>query len=112
MRTTAGLALHARHTWRVPFVAADLGLAGAYTSAWGTGYATNRTDHSFTWGPVAGARAGIVWGRFLLWTDLRGWRWSQRESVQVDSTASSASASASLPTWEGRWSIGVSYGLP
>ena len=112
MRTTAAVALHARHASRGPFVAADLGLAFAYTAAWGTGYAENRSDYSITWGPVAGARAGIPWGRFRLWTDLRVWRWFPSESVQIDSTASANSTSAALPSWEAQWSLGVSYVLP
>lgn len=112
MRATAAVALHARHSWRRPLVAADLGLAIAYTAAWGTSYAENRRDQSFTWGPVAGARAGIPWGRFRLWTDLRVWRWFPSESVQVDSTASDSSTSVALASWEGQWSLGVSYVLP
>lgn len=113
MRTTAAVALYARHTSRRPFVAADLGLALAYTAAWGTGYAENRSDRSMTWGPVAGARTGIPWGRFRVWTDLRVRRWFHSESVQIDSTSSdNGTSAAASPSWEGQWSLGVSYVLP
>jgi hypothetical protein len=112
MRATASLALHAGRESRRLLVAADLGLAFAYTAAWGTGYAENRSDRSFTWGPVAGARAGIPWGRFRLWTDLRAWRWVQPESVAIDSAASANITSAILPSWEAQWSLGGSYVLP
>jgi hypothetical protein len=112
MRTTAAVALHARHTLGRPFVAADLGLAIAYTAAWGTSYAVNRSDRAVTWGPVAGARAGIPWGRLRLWTDVRVCRWFPGDSVQIDSGASTSSASAILPSWEGQWSFGISYVLP
>jgi hypothetical protein len=112
MRTTVAVGLHARHTTRRLWFAADLGLALAYTTAWGTGYAVNRSDRSVSWGPVAGARAGIPWGRFRLWTELRVWRWFPGERVQIDSGASDNSTSAILPSWEGQWSLGVSYVLP
>jgi len=112
MRATAAATVHARHRSKRPFAAADLGLALSFAAAWGTGYAENRSDRSVTWGPVAGIRAGIPWGRVRLWTDLRGWRWFHSESVQIDSTSSNNSTSAALPTWEGQWSLGVSYVLP
>jgi hypothetical protein len=69
-------------------------------------------DRSMTWGPVAGARVGIPWGRFRLWTDLRVRRWLHSESVQIDSTSSANGTDAALPSWEGQWSLGVSYVLP
>ena len=112
MRTTAAVALHARHTSQKPFVAADLGLAFAYTAAWGTDYAKNQSDRSFTWGPIAGVRAGIPWGRLRLWTDLRVSRWLHDESVQIDSTSSDIGKSMALPAWEAQCSLGVSYVLP
>lgn len=112
MRTSAAVALHARHALGRPFVAADLGLAIAYTAAWGTGYAVNRRDRAITWGPVAGARAGIPWGHFQLWAEARVCRWFPGDSVQIDSGASDNSTSAVLPSWEGQWSLGLSYVLP
>ena len=112
MRSTASVALHARQASQRAFVAADLGLGVAYTAAWGTGYAETKSAHSTTWGPVAGARAGIPWGHFRLWTDLRVKRFFPSESVQVNSTSSTTSTSAALPSWEGQWSLGVSYALP
>lgn len=112
MRTTAALGLYARHAVGRPFVAADLGLALAYTAAWGTGYAVNRSEQSMSWGPVAGVRAGFPLGQFRLWTELRTWRCFPGESVQIDSSASDSSTSAVLPSWEGQWSLGVSYVLP
>lgn len=112
MRATASGTLHARHASRTTFLAADLGLAIAYTSSWGTGYAENRNDRSINWGPIAGARAGIPWGRFRLWSDLRVCKWLYNDSVQIDSTSSSNSTNAALPAWEAQWSLGVSYVLP
>jgi hypothetical protein len=112
MRTTVAAGLHARYALGTPFVGADLGLALAYTAAWGTGYAVNRSEQTMSWGPVAGVRAGVPWGQFRLWTDLRVWKWFPGESVQIDSNASDNSTSVVLPSWEGQWSLGLSYVLP
>jgi hypothetical protein len=90
------------------FLAADMGLAGALTVAWGTGYAEDRSDHSFTWGPVAGARAGISWGRFLLWLDLRGHWWARGDSVRIDSPSAAWVDNVDLPSWDAQGSVGVS----
>jgi hypothetical protein len=40
------------------------------------------------------------------------WRVPNGESVQIASSASTNTTSAALPSWEARWSIGLSYVLP
>jgi hypothetical protein len=112
MRATASMALHARHASRRVLLAAELGAVGAYTAAWGSGYAEDRTDQSLTWGLAAAVRAGIPWGRFRLWTDLRACRWLYQQGVQIDSATPGDNDKALLPAWDGQWSLGMGYVLP
>jgi hypothetical protein len=112
LRSYATVGVLARQSFTRLFLAADLGLAGAYTIAWGTGYDQNGSDGSFTWGPAAGARAGIPWGRFRLWTDLHLRWWLKGDTVQIDSASLVGQDSAQLPSKEVQWSLGLSYALP
>jgi len=112
LRSFATVALHARQSFAKLFLAADLGLAGAFTFAWGSAYDQNKNDRSFTWGPAAGARTGIPWGRFCLWTDLHLRWWLKSDSVQIDSASLAGRDSAQLPSKEVQLSLGLSYVLP
>jgi len=108
MRASVAGSVQARHAYDRFYVAADAGLAGAFTAAWGTGYTQDLRDSSFTWGPVVGARAGIPWGRFLLWIDLRGHWWARGDSVRVDSTSAAWIDTVALPSWDAQGSVGLS----
>jgi hypothetical protein len=108
MRTVVAGGVQLRRAYERFFIAADLGLAGALTVAWGTGYTEDRSDSSFTWGPSAGARAGIPWGRFLLWLDLRGHWWARGDSVRIDSPSAAWVDDVALPSWTAQGSLGVS----
>lgn len=112
LRSYATAGLLARQSFAKLFVAADLGLAGAYTLAWGSGYDQNGSDGSFSWGPAAGGRVGISWRRFRLWTDLHLRWWLKGDTVQIDSTSLAGQDSAPLPSKEVQWSLGLSYALP
>jgi len=110
-RVAASVALNAVLARKKFFISGDGGLAGAYTLAWGQGYAVNQTDQSFTYGLVAGVRAGIPWGRLRLWTDLRAAKWLYDQSVQIDSDFGGPVTRISLPTWDAQWAMGLSYAL-
>jgi hypothetical protein len=109
MRTSVGLGLHGRLSSETLFLATDLGLAGANTAAWGAGYTGSSSDSSFNWGPVVGARAGLLWGHFRLWTDLRIRWWAKTDNVQIDSPSPAWVAGAELPSWEWQWSLGLGH---
>jgi len=111
MRTSLGAGLHGRLEFARFFLASDVGLAGAYTTAWGTGYTSNTTDGAFTWGPAAGLRVGLPWGRSRLWIDSRARWWAKGDSVQIDSPSAAWVESAELPRWEWQTSLGVGYQL-
>jgi hypothetical protein len=89
----------ARTLYKKLLLAADLGLAGAYAAAWGSGYATNKRDGSFTWGTMADLRVGIPWGRFRFWIATRGTWWVRVQTVQIDAKTSAGSARHDLPSW-------------
>ena len=112
MRTSAAVGAQARKIYKRLLLTADLGLAIAYTAAWGSGYAKDKTDGSFTWGPIADVRAGIPWGRFRLWTAVRAFWWLRPESVQVDARTPAGSARRDLPSWDAQGLLGLSYVLP
>lgn len=112
MRTALTLGGQARKTYARLFLAADLGLAWAYTAAWGTGYGKDQTDGSFTWGAVASMRAGIPWTRVRLWTAVRAGWWLRGESIQVDARTPAGSVGSELPSWEAQGLLGMSYLLP
>jgi hypothetical protein len=112
MRTSAAVGAQARKTYQRLLLAADLGLALAYTAAWGSGYAKDKTDGSFNWGPVADLRAGIPWGRLRLWIAARASWWVRAETVQVDAKTPAGSARRDLPHWDGQGLLGLSYLLP
>ena len=110
-RMAAEVALKGSLAGKSFFLSADGGLAGAYTHAWGQGYAWNQNDESFTYGLVAGVRAGIPWGSFRIWTDLRAVQWLRTQSVQIDSDLGGPLTNVSLPTWDAQWALGLSYAL-
>jgi len=112
MRASAVVGAHVRHSAERFFLAADLGLAGAVTTAWGTDYDDNSNDRAFAWGPMAGVRAGLPWGRVRLWTGVRGHFWVKGDTVQIDSPSAAWVDQAKLPLWDAQWSLGVGYELP
>lgn len=111
MRTSVFLGAQARTMYRKLLLAADLALAGAYAAAWGSGYATDKSDGSFTWGPVADLRAGIPWGRFRLWLAVRGQWWVRAQTMQIDAKTNAGSARHDLPSWDVQGALGCSYVL-
>jgi hypothetical protein len=111
MRTSLGVGLHGRLALDRIFFAADAGLAGGCTTAWGEGYSSNATDSSFIWGPVAGLRVGLPWGRFRIWADWRVRWWVKGDSVQIDSPSVAWIESTNLPSWEWQASLGMGYQL-
>jgi hypothetical protein len=112
MRTSAALGAQARTVFQKLLFAADFGLAAAYTAAWGSGYASDKTDASYTWGPFADLRAGIPWGRFRLWIEARANWWVRPETMQIDAKTSAGSARHDLPAWDAQGALGASYVLP
>lgn len=111
MRASVALGVQARTVYRRLLLAADLGISGAYVAAWGSGYATNKTDGSFAWGPTAGLRAGIPWGRFRWWIAARGGWWVRGQSMQIDAKTHAGSARFDLPAWDLQAVLGASYVL-
>jgi hypothetical protein len=111
MRASVALGVQARTTYRRLLLAADLGISGAYVAAWGSGYATNKTDGSFAWGPTAGLRAGIPWGRYRLWIAARAAWWVRGQSMQIDAKTHAGSARHDLPAWDLQAVLGASYVL-
>jgi hypothetical protein len=112
MRTSAALGVQARAMYKRLLLAADLGLAAAYSAAWGSGYASNKSDGSFTWGPVADLRVGIPWGRYRFWIAARTEWWVRPQSVQIDAKTPAGSARHDLPSWDVQAALGASYVLP
>jgi hypothetical protein len=91
------------------FLSGSGGLALGYTLAWGTGYEANQTDQSFTYGLVAGTRAGIPFGRVRLFVDVTAMWWLYDQKVQVDGDANGGSATRSLPRWDLQAALGLTY---
>jgi hypothetical protein len=113
MRTTVTLGAQSRKTYQKAFLAADLGLACAYTAAWGSGYGRTKPTDPSTGGAVAGVQGGIPSGRLRLWLAVRAGSWARPESIQVDAKTSAGSSSSELPFWEAQEGLlGVSYVLP
>jgi hypothetical protein len=112
MRTSAALGVQARTTFKRLLLAADLALAGAFVAAWGSGYVSNKSDASFTWGPMADLRAGIPWGRCRLWIGARAGWWVRAQSMQIDAKTPAGSARHDLPSLDVQGALGLSYLLP
>jgi len=108
-RAAASVAVRGGLPVRRFLLSGDVGVATAYTLAWGQGYDTNQTDQSLTYGVTAGLRGSLPWRRFRIWTDVRIFGWLHRQSVQVDSDAAGSTAMVSLPTWDLQWALGASY---
>jgi hypothetical protein len=112
LRSSAALGVQARSNRKGHILAVDLALAGAFVPAWGSGYASNKSDGSFTWGPLADLRAGFPWGRARLWVALRANIWVRPQSLQIDAKTSTGSARHDLPWWDAQVALGMSYLLP
>lgn len=112
LRTSAAFGVQARRNRKGHILAVDLALAGAFVPAWGSGYASNKSDGSFTWGPLADLRAGFPWGRTRLWVALRASFWVRPQSLQIDAKTVAGSARHDLPWWDAQVAFGMSYLLP
>jgi hypothetical protein len=108
-RISAGMALVARWTARNFYLAADAGAVAALTYAWGEGYTVNQTDRSFNGSLVAGLRAGVPFGRFQIWTDIRAFRWLYNQNVEAEGDSNSRVRNIMLPSWDGQWALGIGY---
>jgi hypothetical protein len=108
-RAAASIALNGRVTVGRYAVSADSGLAGAYTFTSGQGYSIDQSAQSLTCGFVAGVRVGLPWRHVRLWTDLHIYKWLYPQSIQVDSAAGDRMATTLLPSWDGQWTLGLSY---
>jgi hypothetical protein len=108
-RVAANLALRGRVLTKGLQLSADAGIAAGHTMVWGRDYDRNRTEHSLTYGLVAGVRGGIPWRRMMVWADVRGTRWLYEQSVQIDSDADAVSDKVVLPSWDAQFTLGASY---
>jgi hypothetical protein len=89
----------------------DLGPLIGMTVAWGSGYPTNDTDASITWGLTGGLRMQLVANARSYWIELRVIDWMRTESLQHEVLPSGPSGSVELPSFEGLLSLGWSFAL-
>ena len=85
------------------------GLAGAYTTTSGHGYAIEQGWEALTGGLVAGARLALPWRRLRLWTEVRAYKWLFPQTVAVDSPAGDRIATITLPSWDLQGCVGGAY---
>jgi hypothetical protein len=89
----------------------DLGPLIGMTVAWGSGYPTNDTDASVTWGFAGGLRMQLFANSWSYWIELRLIDWLRTESLQHEVLPSGPSGSVELPSVEGILSVGWSLEL-
>lgn len=92
-------------------LALDIGLLAGLTVAWGSGYPSNHTDASPTWGVTAGLRLSIALTSSRLWAELRIVDWLQPESLQHEVQPTGIVRTVDLPAWEGFASLGWSFAI-
>ena len=107
----AMLAAAAAYQWNGPhlLLAVDVGIAGNLTRAWGSGYSQDQSDYTLNAGLFADGRIGVRWGRFLLWSDLRMYRWPREETLRVDTLITGPYRTTPLPAWDAQWGLGVGW---
>jgi len=108
-RAAASIAIEGRLPLRGLIVAADLGLAGAYTLTSGHGYSINQTSDALTGGFVAGARLTVPRRRMRIWTDLRAYKWLFPQALAFDAPTGERLATVAFPSLDFQWAVGVSY---
>lgn len=80
----------------------------------GSGYETNRSGTTVTWGGGAGLTLARSWRHGEIWARVEGLSWPQGRKVksrQVGSVSVGADLEEALPAWEGRLAAGVSWGV-
>ncbi len=88
---------------------AQAGPAVALLLVQGTGFDPNRSDYSYELSAGAGLRAMIPWKSRTAWLTVGGILWPQGRRVESTVANSSAIISASLPGWELRVAMGLSW---
>lgn len=108
-RLTADVALNASTTLGRYTLSAAAGVVGAYTLTSGQGYPIERSAQALTGGLAAGLRAGMAWRRLRIWTEVEAYRYVFPQTILVYSTSGDAMGSASLPSSDVRWALGLAY---
>ena len=105
------LAAAVAYRWSAPrlFLAADVGIAGNLTRAWGSGYSQDQSDYALNAGLFADGRIGLRWGRFALWSDFRMYRWPRAETLHVDTLSTGPYRTTILPAWDAHWGLGAGW---
>jgi hypothetical protein len=91
------------------FASGDVGLAGTFTRAQGTGYEPNQSNSTMNLGGLADLRGGLRLGRFGLWLNARGLRLVHPETVKVQSTSPGVADSATLNAWDLQIGVGLGF---
>jgi hypothetical protein len=73
----------------------------------GQGFDVNQQQNSLEFGLDAGLRAGLRWRRFILWADLRGESWLQRQRARV----TGSDGAMALARWDLAATLGLSASL-
>jgi hypothetical protein len=76
----------------------------------GSGYATNRSATTVTWGGGAGVALSRAFRRGEIWVRLDSLLWPQGRKLKSRVSAAPDFVVA-LPTWEGRLAAGISWGV-
>ena len=92
-------------------LALDLGPLAALAVAWGSGYPTNQTDESPSWGVTGGLRLQVALATSRLWGELRVIDWLHAQSLQHEIQPTGIVGSSDLPALEGLASLGWSFAL-
>ena len=113
------------HIWRPTFVLSasaepyrkkwvvrvQAGIALGILLVSGSGYSSNRSTTSATWGASAGLCLARTWKRHEAWLRLDGVAWPQGRTIRSDRVPSGPDISTPLPEWEIRSSMGFSWGI-
>jgi len=91
------------------FASGDVGLAGTFTRAQGSGYEPNQTGWAANVGGAADLRGGFRLGRARLWLNARGLRLAHAETVKIKSTSPGVADSATLSAWDVQIGLGLGY---
>ena len=92
-------------------LAMDLGPLVGLTVAWGSGYPSNQTDASPTWGVTGGLRLQLALASSRLWGELRVVDWLHAQSLQHEIQPTGIVGSADLPSLEVLLSLGWSFAI-
>ena len=108
-RAAASVAINGRVTLRHLFVAADVGLAGAYAFTSAQGYSMGHSSEAITGGFVGGTRLEVPWRRWRIWTDFRVYKWLFPQTITFDALAGDRLATVDLPSFDIQCALGLAY---